>query len=118
MFRHKDIPKNMSVDLEPPQYKVIMTIPINIDTEDDPKMLYIGAQCTEQEKEKFTTIFREFIDLFVWSYKDLYNFNPGVIQHSIPLEEGVMPDRNRQRQVNPILKARCAYQKEARQYAR
>jgi len=50
-------------------------------------------------------LFREFIDVFAWSYKDLRGFDPCVIQHSIPLEEGVVPIRQRQCHVNPKLDA-------------
>jgi len=86
MFQHEDIPKNPRPDPEPPHFKVGPTIPINVGTEAEPKMLYIGAQCTDEEKVNFTTLFREFIDVFGWSYKDLRGFDPGVIQHSILLE--------------------------------
>lgn len=93
MFQQDDIPKSLSLDPEPPHFKMAPTIPINIGTEAEPKMLYIGAQCTDEEKEKFTALFHEFIDVFTWSYKDLCGFDPGFIQHSIPLEEGVVPVR-------------------------
>jgi len=105
MFQHDNIPKNLSPDHEPPRFKVGPTIPINVGTRAEPKTLYIGAQCTDKEKEKFMTLFREFIEVFTWSYKDLRGFDPGVIQHSIPLEERVIPVRQRQQQVNPKLDA-------------
>ena len=50
-------------------------------------------------------LFHELIDVFAWYYKDLRGFDPGVIQHSIPLEEGAVPVRQLQRQVNPKLDA-------------
>jgi len=41
MFRHDDVPKNTSLDPEPPSYKVFLTIVVNVDTEAEPKTLYI-----------------------------------------------------------------------------
>lgn len=105
MFRQDDVPKNPSPDPKPPRFKMGPTLPINIGTEAEPKTLYITTQCTDEEKEKFTALFHEFIDVFAWSYKDLHGFDLGVIQHSIPLEEGVVPVRQRQHQVNPKLDA-------------
>jgi len=87
MFRHDEVPKNLSPNPEPPHFKVGPTIPINVGSEAEPKILYIKAHCTDEEKDKFSTLFCEFIDVFAWSYKDLHGFDPGVIQHSIPLEE-------------------------------
>jgi hypothetical protein len=48
---------------------------MNIGTQEDPKTLNIGAQCSKQEKQKFTDLFYEFRDVFAWSYEDLCGFD-------------------------------------------
>jgi hypothetical protein len=73
--------------------KVGDIVSVNIGTSDDPKILKIGAQCSQEEKGKFMDLFCEFKDIFAWSYEDLHGFDPNVIQHAIPIKEGVKPVR-------------------------
>jgi hypothetical protein len=40
---------------------------------------------------------------FSWSYKDLRGFYPVLIQHSIPIKEGIKPIRKKKRPINPAL---------------
>jgi hypothetical protein len=46
------------------------TISLNIGTPDFPKNVKIGAQCTDEEKLKFTKLLHELQDVFAWSYED------------------------------------------------
>jgi hypothetical protein len=41
----------------------------------------------------------------LWSYEDLHGFDPDLIQHSIPIKEGIKPARKKQRPINPALEA-------------
>jgi hypothetical protein len=68
--------------------KVGDTISLNIGTFDSLKIIKIGAQCSDEEKGKFTELLREFQDVFSWSYEVLHGFDPTLIQHAIPLKEG------------------------------
>ena len=66
------------------------TISLNIGTPDSPKNVNIGAQCTDEEKLKFTELLREFQDVFAWSYEDIHGFDPALIQDAIPIKEGIV----------------------------
>lgn len=44
---------------------------------------------------------REYKDVFAWSYDELKAYDPKIINHAIPLKEGVKPFRQRQRHMNP-----------------
>jgi hypothetical protein len=81
------------------------TISLNIGTPYSPKNVKIGAQCTDEEKLKFTELLREFQDVFAWSYEDLHGFDPSLIQHAIPIKEGIKLVRQKQRPINPALEA-------------
>ena len=81
------------------------TIPLNIGTPESPKNVKIGDQCSDEEKLKFTKLLREFQDVFYWSYEDLRGFDPTLIQHSIPIKEGIKSVRKKQRPINPTLEA-------------
>jgi hypothetical protein len=52
---------------------------------------------------KFTKLLGEFQDVFSWSYEDLHGFDPTIIQHAIPIKEGVKPVRQKHRPINPAL---------------
>lgn len=43
------------------------------------------------------------MDVFSWSYDDLNNFDPNIIQHKIPLKVGIKPYKQKLRQFNPLL---------------
>jgi hypothetical protein len=55
------------------------TISLKIGTPNSPNNVKIGAQCTDEEKLKFTELLREFQDVFSWSYEDLRVFDPALI---------------------------------------
>jgi hypothetical protein len=38
--------------------------PLNIGTPEQPKFLKVGAQCSEEEKDKFMDLFHDFKDVF------------------------------------------------------
>ena len=54
---------------------------------------------------KFTRLLGEFQDVFPWSYEDIHGFYPALIQHVIPIKEGIKLDRQKQRPINPALEA-------------
>ena len=65
--------------------KVQETIPINLGTEKDPKLVYIGSQCSPFEIARFTELLKEFKDVFSWSYENLKVFDMKEIIHAIPI---------------------------------
>jgi hypothetical protein len=56
---------------EPFVKKVQETQNINIGTSDSPKYINLGTSCTTEEIDQYTHIFKEFQDIFSWSYDDL-----------------------------------------------
>ncbi|KAH9311612.1 hypothetical protein KI387_026647, partial [Taxus chinensis] len=64
-------------------------------------MVNIGKCCSPEEKVRFTTLLKKYIDVMAWSYADLKSFKPKDVQHSIPLKPDVKPYRKKQRHYNP-----------------
>ena len=60
---------------------------VNLTIQQNPKNINLGKNCTQVEREAFIKLFREFKDLFVWTYKDLKTYDTKIIQHIIPLKE-------------------------------
>jgi hypothetical protein len=81
------------------------TISMNIRTPKSPKNVKIGFQCSDEEKIKFSKLLGEFQYVFAWSYEDLHGFDPGLIQHAIPIKEGIKLVRKKQRPINPTMEA-------------
>ena len=60
------------------------TIPINI-SRDPGKVenVYIGANCSPHEIKEYTKMFKEFRDIFAWSYEEIPGIDPRVFEHEI-----------------------------------
>ena len=48
-------------------------------------------------------LFKEFQDVFAWSYEDLKSYDTTVIQHTIPLKPNKKPFKQKLRRINPML---------------
>jgi ribonuclease HI len=104
-FSSSDVGNKETHKEEDSKRKVGETISLNIGTLDSPKNVKIGSQCTNEEKLKFIELLHEFEDVFAWSYEDLRGFDPDLIQHVIPIKEGIKPIRKKQKPINPALEA-------------
>jgi hypothetical protein len=66
----------------------------------------LGVDCTIDEVDQYVTLFKEYIDVFTWSYDDLKAYDKTIFQHIIPLREGAKPcqaeDKNNEPQIKTI----------------
>ena len=67
-FSSSDVGNKEKHKEEESKRKVGETISLNIGTHESPKNVKIGAQCSNEEKLKFTELLSEFQDVFAWSY--------------------------------------------------
>ena len=60
------------------------TIPINI-SRDPGKVenVYIGVSCSPNEIKEYTELFKEFHDIFAWSYEEMPGIDPRIVKHEI-----------------------------------
>jgi hypothetical protein len=75
----------------------------NIGTEQEPRYIKLSKFLPVDQKVKYIDLFKEFTEVFAWSYEDLKTYDTNIIQHKIPLKVGSKPFRHKLRQVNPIL---------------
>ena len=45
--------------------------------------VYIGADCSQDEILEYTELFKEFHDIFAWSYDDMPGIDPRIVKHEI-----------------------------------
>lgn len=77
------------------QYEVI-----NLETSDKTQNINLEVQCSPNEKVAFTRLFKEYKDVFAWSYEDLKTFDTWIMQQNLSkmhpnLEPTVKVDLNK-----------------------
>ena len=75
----------------------------NIGTKENPKMIKLSKNFPPDQKPKYIDLFKEFQDVFSWSYEDLKSYDTSVIQHTIPLKPNQKPFKQKLRRINPML---------------
>ena len=75
----------------------------NIGTTENPKMVKLSKALPSEQNLKYIELFKEFQDVFAWSYEDFKSYDTSIIQHTIPLKEYQKPFKQKLRRVNPIL---------------
>eukprot|EP00253_Pinus_taeda_P034992 PITA_34992 len=76
---------------------------VNLGTKEDPKTINLGLGCSPQEKVAFVKLFKEYKDIFAWTYGDLKTFDTSVMQHMIPLEKEAKPYQQKLCKMHPSL---------------
>ncbi|MCO5610653.1 hypothetical protein L7F22_064892 [Adiantum nelumboides] len=72
---------------------------------EEPKSAYIAIDLAEEEEQLLIATLKQYRDVFVWSYKDVFVFvwsykelkgvDPSICQHTIPLKSDAKPSRQR-----------------------
>jgi ribonuclease HI len=76
---------------------------VNLGTNENPQCINLGLGCSQQEKAAFIKLFKEFKDVFAWTYDDLKTFDPNIIQHVIPMKPQTLPFQQKLRKMHPKL---------------
>jgi len=62
--------------------------------------IQIGAYCNTEEIARFTSLFKEFCDVFSWSYDEMPDIDPSIVEHEIKIYDNAKPIRQRLRLVH------------------
>ena len=63
---------------------ISITILINISMNPNiVENVYIGANCSLEEISIYTALFKEFHDMFAWSYEEMSGIDPWIVEHEI-----------------------------------
>jgi hypothetical protein len=63
--------------------------------------VHIGTSCSPEEIITYTSLFKEFRDIFAWSYEEMPGIDPSIVVHEIKTYPGAKPVRQRLRPVHP-----------------
>jgi hypothetical protein len=64
----------------------------------------LGTNCTIEEIDQYDQLFKEFQDIFAWSYDYLKEYEKSTFQHILSLKEGSKPFKKTLRIINPNIK--------------
>ena len=67
------------------------TQPVNLGTNDEPKMIQVGNTQNSSEKDTLVALLTEFKEVFAWSYKDMPGIDTDIMQHCIPIDPTMKP---------------------------
>jgi hypothetical protein len=74
------------------------TIPINISRNHGiVENVFVRAACSPEEIQIYTDLFKEFHDVFAWSYEAIPDIDPQSVDHGLPLlffKLALRPKRN------------------------
>jgi hypothetical protein len=68
------------------------------------KYVNLGVDCTNEEADQHVALFKEYIDVFSWTYDDLKDYDKTIFQHIIPFREGANLVKKNIRMMNPKMK--------------
>ena len=77
------------------------TQPINLGTNDEPKIIQVGNTLTTSEKDAIVALLTEFKEVFAWSYEDMPGIDTNVVQHCIPTNLTMKPVKQNLRRMKP-----------------
>ena len=75
------------------------TQPINLGTDDDPKMIQVRNTLIALEKDALVALLTEFKEVFAWSYDDMLRIDIDRVQHCIPTDLTMKPVKQKLRRM-------------------
>jgi hypothetical protein len=91
-------PRNAKTGSSCPIYETI-----NLGTPENPKNVNLGKTMSKEDRKSYLKLFKEYQDVFSWSYRELKTYDTHIIQHTIPLKSGVKPFQQNLRKYHPSL---------------
>ena len=79
-------PKNIKTGSSCPLHETV-----NLGTPESPKNVNLGKTISKEERKFYLKLFRQYQDVFAWSYRDLKMYDTHIIQHTIPLKLELKP---------------------------
>ncbi len=62
---------------------------MNLGTKANPQYIKVNSQLTKEKTKKLQMLFKEFKDVFAWTYKDLKGIPPELVQHIIECDASI-----------------------------
>jgi hypothetical protein len=76
---------------------------VNLGSEFSPQNVNLGKNCSPEERKAYIKLFKEYKDIFAWTYEDLKTYDTNIIQHVIPMKSQTKPFQQKLRKMHPSL---------------
>ncbi|XP_027152062.1 uncharacterized protein LOC113752125 [Coffea eugenioides] len=76
---------------------------INLDTSDDPRLIYISSYMIPEEEKEYVDLLLEFRDVFAWNYSEMSGLDPRIAVHNLSIKRETKPVKQTQRRFRPEL---------------
>ena len=63
--------------------------------------IYIGQNSSSSKVQSYTSLFKEFWDVFTWTYEEMPGIDPSIVVHKIKTYPSAKPVHQKLRQVHP-----------------
>ena len=70
---------------------------------DEIKETSISVHLAAPQKEELIHLFREYIDVFAWSYDDMPGLSTNIVSHKLPINSEFDPVKQKMRKFKPDL---------------
>src|SRR5262249_20043033 len=74
---------------------------INLGTEEDPRVILVSANLSQEEEAAIVEVLWEYKDSFAWTYEDMPGLDPELVEHHLPLKPGAKPVKQKLRRYHP-----------------
>ena len=98
LFDENDVGRNMKVIPNNDEME-----DYNIGTDADPKIIKLSKALDSGNRKKYTTLMKDFSDVFAWSYEYIKECDNSIIQHTIPIKINEKPFRQKLKRINPLM---------------
>ena len=74
---------------------------VNLGTDDEKKEVKIDSSLHPSAKKEIMDLFREYVDIFTWSYEDMPSLSIEIVEHQLPVRLECKPVQQKLRRVKP-----------------
>lgn len=76
---------------------------VNLGKNTTPQNINLGKKFSPEEKQSYIKLFKDYKDIFAWTYEDLKTYETKIIQHNIPTKPQTKPFQQKLRKMHPNL---------------
>nr|GMC83251.1 uncharacterized protein LOC109150426 [Ipomoea batatas] len=76
---------------------------VDLGTPENPRPIFISTLLSNEDEEIYVTLLKEYIDVFVWTYKEMPGLDPKVAVHRLAVKKTCRPVKQAQRRFRPEL---------------
>ena len=74
---------------------------VNLGVGEERKEVKVGTSMSTNIRDELVALLRNYQDIFAWSYQDMSDLSPDIVQHRLPLNPKCSPIKQKLRRMKP-----------------